>query len=105
MFLTSIQDVVFKLFSSDLTLWQIFALRGMLALPLLFLLARMQRIRGGVLRIAVQKWPLIRAFFVTLTFLAFYGAIPFISLSTPPVSGKLSAALLFSIFQVGGIGH
>ena len=24
---------------------------------------------------------------------------------TPPVSGKLSAALLFSIFQVGGIGH
>ena len=23
----------------------------------------------------------------------------------PPVSGKLSAALLFSIFQVGGIGH
>ena len=25
--------------------------------------------------------------------------------SIPPVSGKLSAALLFSIFQVGGIGH
>ena len=25
--------------------------------------------------------------------------------SKPPVSGKLSAALLFSIFQVGGIGH
>lgn len=24
--------------------------------------------------------------------------------NTPPVSGKLSAALLFSIFQVGGIG-
>ena len=24
---------------------------------------------------------------------------------SPPVSGKLSAALLFSIFQVGGIGH
>ena len=27
------------------------------------------------------------------------------ALRAPPVSGKLSAALLFSIFQVGGIGH
>ena len=32
------------------------------------------------------------------------GAGPFIE-RQPPVSGKLSAALLFSIFQVGGIGH
>lgn len=82
MFITSIQDVVFKLFSSELTLWQIFALRGMLALPLLFAVAWMQGMRRSVLIHALQKWPLLRAFFMTLLFLAFYGAIPFVSLST-----------------------
>ena len=31
--------------------------------------------------------------------------VDFVIVGVPPVSGKLSAALLFSIFQVGGIGH
>ncbi len=82
MFVTSIQDVIFKLFSSELTLWQIFALRGMLAVPMLFALAWVQGIRGGVLVDALRIWPLMRAVFMTLLFLAFYGAIPFVSLST-----------------------
>ncbi len=33
----SVQDVLFKFFSSELTLWQIFALRGILALPMLLI--------------------------------------------------------------------
>ena len=40
MFVTSVQDVVFKIFSSTLPLGQIFALRAMLAIPLLLALAR-----------------------------------------------------------------
>ena len=31
----SVQDVIFKIFSSEMTLWQIFALRGCIAVPLL----------------------------------------------------------------------
>lgn len=78
----SVQDVIFKLFSSELTLWQIFALRGVLALPLLLAVSWMRGAHQGVLRAAFSKGPLIRAFFITTTFLAFYAAIPFLSLST-----------------------
>lgn len=78
----SIQDVVFKLFSSELTLWQIFALRGILAVPLLLTISWMRGAHIGILRAAFGKWPLLRALFITTTFLAFYAAIPFLSLST-----------------------
>lgn len=78
----SIQDVVFKLFSSELTLWQIFALRGMLAIPMLMAVLWMQGAHTGVVGLAFGRWTLLRAVFITATFLAFYAAIPFLSLST-----------------------
>ncbi len=78
----SIQDVVFKLFSSELTLWQIFALRGVLAIPILLAICWMRGAHQGVVRAALGKWPLLRSVFITTTFLAFYAAIPFLSLST-----------------------
>ena len=78
----SIQDVVFKLFSSNLTLWQIFALRGVFALPILLALGWVRRKHGRIVFDALRVWPLTRAACITLTFLAFYAAIPFLSLST-----------------------
>ena len=78
----SIQDVIFKLFSSELTLWQIFSLRGVLAIPMLFLVLWMRGAHRRVLRAALGKWPLLRSVFIASSFLAFYAAIPFLSLST-----------------------
>jgi len=78
----SIQDVIFKLFSSELTLWQIFALRGLIAVPMLLILAIARKEHKSVVRLALGKWPMLRAIFITMTFLAFYSAIPFLSLST-----------------------
>lgn len=78
----SIQDVVFKLFSSELTLWQIFALRGVFAVPMLLAVTWMRGAHKGVIRTALGKWPVLRSVFITTTFMAFYGAIPFLSLST-----------------------
>ena len=78
----SVQDVIFKLFSSELTLWQIFALRGFLAVPLLVTISWVRGEHRRVFRSAFGKWPLLRAAFITMTFLAFYTAIPFLSLST-----------------------
>ena len=77
----SVQDVIFKLFSSQLSLWQIFALRGCIAVPLL---VAVFRIRGMSehLGSALTVWPMLRALFITTTFLCFYAAIPFLSLST-----------------------
>ena len=78
----SIQDVIIKLFSGDLTLWQIFALRGVLAIPMLLAVLWVYGAQRGVLRAAIGKWPVLRSVFITTTFLAFYAAIPFLSLST-----------------------
>ena len=81
-FAISVQDVVFKLFSSELTLWQIFTLRGCLAVPVLVAVAFAKKGAWSNVRAAFSRWSLLRAVFITGTFLAFYGAIPFLSLST-----------------------
>lgn len=85
-FTISIQDIVFKLISSGLTLWQIFTLRGVLAVPIL-LVASWILMRGSgthkkIVHAAFGKWTILRSVFITTTFLAFYAAIPFLSLST-----------------------
>jgi len=81
-FTISVQDVVFKFFSSELTLWQIFALRGVLAVPILLVVSWMRGAQRGITSAALGKWTILRSIFITMTFLAFYAAIPFLSLST-----------------------
>lgn len=78
----SIQDVVFKLFSGELTLWQIFCLRGVLVIPMLFAACWVSGAQRGILEAALGKWPLLRSMFITASLLAFYAALPFLSLST-----------------------
>ena len=81
-FTISLQDVIFKFFSSELTLWQIFALRALITFPLFFSLALFRGNAGSVFADAFRPWPLLRGLFMTFTFMAFYAAIPFLSLST-----------------------
>jgi len=81
-FMISVQDVIFKLFSSELTLWQIFALRGVLAVPMVLAVSWVQGVQQGIVSAALGRWPLLRSVLITMTFLAFYAAIPFLSLST-----------------------
>ena len=81
-FLISVQDIVFKLFSSELTLWQIFSLRGMFAVPVLVAASWVRGVHQGIVKAALRKWTILRSIFITTTFLAFYAAIPFLSLST-----------------------
>lgn len=99
----SIQDVVFKLFSSNMTLWQIFALRGMLAIPMLWAILWVRGVHRGVVRAAFGKWPMLRSVFITATFLAFYAAIPFLSLSTVGAANYLAPIFvaLLSAYAIG----
>ena len=104
----SVQDVVFKLFSNQLTLWQIFALRGLLAVPMLVALGWMRGMHLRVIRAAFGKWPLLRAVFITSTFLAFYGAIPFLSLSTVGAANYIApifVTLLTVYLLKESVGH
>ncbi len=104
MFATSVQDVIFKFFSDSLPLGQIFALRALLALPLFVALAYVQGLKGEVLRYAFSSWPLLRAFCITIMFLAFYAAIPFLPLSVLG-AGTYTAPIFVTLLSAYVIGE
>ncbi len=104
MFVTSVQDVVFKIFSDRLSLGQIFTLRALLAFPLLLALAWAQGLGRGGLADALRTWPLLRAFFMALMFLAFYAAIPFVNLSVLG-AGTYTAPILVTLLSAYLIGE
>jgi drug/metabolite transporter (DMT)-like permease len=92
-------DALVKLVSANLTLWQVFVARSLVALPLLIALALAT---GVVLRFRASRWALIRSLLLVLTWLAFYAALPMLSLSVAAVAvytnpimiALLSAALI-----------
>lgn len=99
----SLQDVVFKLFSGTLTLWQIFALRGLFSLPALFTIGWARGQFREVARGARQPWPILRGLCLTTTFLCFYAAIPFLSLSTVGAANYIAPIFvaLLSAYVIG----
>lgn len=92
-------DAVVKLVSADVTVWQIFFARSLIALPLLIFLARVSSVM--LVPIAI-KWVLLRSVLLVLTWLAFYASLPVLSLSVaavavytnPIITALLSAVLL-----------
>lgn len=101
--LISLQDLTFKLFSGNMSLWQIFALRGIFTLPLLVLVARYQGQLRNVLLGAYAPWALMRTLCMTLAFGIYYGALPFMSLATAGAGIYLAPIFvaLISVFVVG----
>ncbi|MEM6588178.1 MAG: DMT family transporter [Pseudomonadota bacterium] len=95
----SLQDLVFKLFSSSLSLWQIFALRGVFSLPVLFLVNGL----GQGAAAAWNPWSILRGVCLTTTFLCFYAAIPFLSLSTVGAANYIAPIFvaLLSSYVIG----
>ena len=101
-FFISTQDIIFKLYSTDIPLGQLFAFRSILALPLFFALAWMQGLRFSILRDALRGWSLIRGALITVMLLLFYAAVPFVNLSvlgaatyTAPIFVTLLSAYFF----------
>ncbi|MGI9373235.1 MAG: hypothetical protein ACR2OJ_12120, partial [Hyphomicrobiales bacterium] len=80
--MTSVQDVVYKFFSDTVPLGQIWVLRALIAVPLIVGVAHIQGFEFKTLTTGLRPWPLLRSFAMTMMFLAFYAAIPFVSLST-----------------------
>jgi drug/metabolite transporter (DMT)-like permease len=87
-------DALVKLVSADVTLWQIFVVRSIVAVPILALLL----LATGVgLRVRAPKWAFIRAALLVLTWIAYYAALPVLSLSVAAVTvytGPIMIALL-----------
>lgn len=98
--LMAFADAMVKLASADLTVWQIFATRSLIALPVVAGIALVADRKG--FRLIAPGWALVRSALLVLTWLTFYASLPFLTLSVaavavytnPIMTGLLSAALL-----------
>lgn len=92
-------DAIVKLVSSDLSVWQVFFVRSLFAVPLI---AGLVLCTGGTLSSQYPGWVLIRCLLLVLTWLAYYVSLPVLSLSVaavavytnPIMTALLSAKLL-----------
>jgi drug/metabolite transporter (DMT)-like permease len=95
-------DALVKAVSSDFSLWQIYVVRSLLAVPLTIVLI----LAGGPLRGVIPHapgWAVVRSLLLMLMWLAFYAALPVLSLSVVAAAyytGPLFIAL-FSAVLIG----
>lgn len=88
-FAMALADAFIKFVSADMTLWQIYVLRSLIAIPVLALLARGQAWPSGL------RWILLRSLALALMYLSIYGVIPFLSL--PALAASLYTGPLFIV--------
>lgn len=80
-FMLAFGDAVVKQSSADFSLWQLFVVRGLVTVPLLFGVARILAPASALWPKAVG-WVLARSMLIVLMWIAYYCALPFMSLST-----------------------
>ncbi|SFU21817.1 DMT family transporter [Mesorhizobium sp. YR577] len=88
-FTMALTDAFVKSASADMTLWQIYVLRSIIAIPVLFLLAR------GSAWPAAPIWVALRSLTLGLMYLAIYAAIPMLDLSV--IAASLYTGPLFIV--------
>lgn len=74
-FAMALTDAIIKHWSAGISLWQIWVLRSLLVLPMLFVMAR------GRVRVAGAGWIALRCLALILMYLAMYPALPLIDMS------------------------
>ena len=105
-FLMSFGDALIKLASASFTVWQIFVLRSLIALPLLLLV---MRLRAGAEPLLPRSpgWVALRSALLTVMWIAYYAALPLISLSAAAVAfytAPMFIALLARAFIGEAVG-
>lgn len=80
-FLVSASDALIKLGSADFTVWQLYVVRSSIAIALLLLWLGFSRSAGLWRNLICDRWILLRSAALTLMWIAFYAALPHMSLS------------------------
>ncbi len=99
-FAMALTDAFVKHASSDMTLWQIFVCRSLVALPLLLVLAK------GRIRVNSWVWVCVRSTLLVAMYLAIYAAIPVLDLSVIAATlytSPLFIVLLSAVFRLEAI--
>ena len=79
-FALALGDALIKRFSTDFTLWQVFVLRSVLALPVLTVFIKL-RYKGTSLIPQFVTWTALRSLMLTIMWVAYYTALPHMALS------------------------
>jgi drug/metabolite transporter (DMT)-like permease len=95
-FLIALQEALIKYSTSELTVWQIFTLRGFLTIPLFLAMAWPAKQVIATWRGAFRKWPLARAGCMTAMLISVYTGIPFTPLATI-VAGVYTAPIFVAL--------
>ncbi len=103
-FLMALQDAVIKHASSDLTLWQLYVLRSLLALPVLAGIAGLMRNARATLTAATGRWVTLRSCLLVAMYVSLYAAIPVLPLSTL-AAGFYTGPLFIAILSAVLIGE
>jgi drug/metabolite transporter (DMT)-like permease len=88
----SFADALVKYVSSDFTVWQIYVLRSVLAIPLIVAIARLRPHPRRILPVSAE-WAFLRSLLLMLMWIAFYAALSVLSL--PVVAAAYYTAPLF----------
>ncbi len=98
-FAMALSDALVKFVSSDVTVWQVFAIRSIVAVPGFLAIGFFLR---QSITFRVSKWAVLRSVLLVLTWIAYYAALPVLSLSVaavavytnPIITAVLSALIL-----------
>lgn len=93
-FLVAFGDALVKYVNADFSAWQLFVLRALLAVPLLIGMLYFGRGAAGIRSNAIG-WIALRSFFLMMMWIAFYAALP--SLSLPVIAAAYYSGPLFMV--------
>ncbi|WP_236707102.1 DMT family transporter [Pseudomonas sp. Leaf129] len=80
-FLVATSDALIKLGSAQFTVWQLYVVRSTIAIALLLLWLCLSQRSSTWLQLTWDRWTLLRSAALTLMWIAFYAALPHVSLS------------------------
>ncbi len=91
----AIQDMVVKLLTEIGSLWQLMFLRAILVVLILIIWALLKK-RKDIIRPVGWKWPIVRAFLMSVAYSLFYASLPFTALAQ--AASCFFAAPIFTCF-------
>ena len=101
--LLSFGDALVKYFSADFSLWQIYVARSLIAVPILISLLLRGRPLADI-RPRSPRWVLLRSALLVLMWIAYYAALPAMSLSVA-AAALYTTPLFIALFSARLIGE
>jgi drug/metabolite transporter (DMT)-like permease len=102
-FLLSLGDALVKRASAEIPLWELYVARGLIAVPILIALLLHGRRTAGFMPKS-PGWVLLRSLLLVGMWIAYYAALPAMSLSVAAV-GLYTAPLFIALFSARLIGE